>query len=85
MDIQKILAELREQRDQVAAVIEALEKISYRQTPRRGRPPKWLALSRIDVPKNGSNGSVNGSLSSVTQGKAVRDSTFAATSGGSGD
>ena len=26
MDIQKILAELREQRDQVAAVIEALEK-----------------------------------------------------------
>lgn len=84
MDIQKILADLREQRGQVAAVIEALERISYRQTPRRGRPPKWLALSRINVPKNGSNGSVNGSLSSATSGKAARNSTFAAASGGSG-
>jgi hypothetical protein len=85
MDIQKILAELREQRDQVAAVIEALEKISFQQTPRRGRPPKWLTVNRISAPKNGTNGSVNGSLSSLTPGKAASNSTFAATNGGSGD
>lgn len=77
MDIQKILAELREQRDQVAAVIEALEKISYQQAPRRGRPPKWLAVNRIDASKNGSNGSVNG--------HAAGNSTLAATNAGSGN
>jgi len=62
MDIQKILAGLREQRDQVSAVIEALEKISDTQTPRRGRPPKWLTLNRIEASKNGVNGSMNGSF-----------------------
>ena len=84
MDIQKILAELREQRDQVAAVIEALEKISFQQTPRRGRPPKWLTVNRISAMKNGANGSVNGSFSSVPSGKAARDSTFAATNAANG-
>jgi hypothetical protein len=76
MDIQKILADLREQRDQVAAVIEALERISFLPTPRRGRPPKWLTLNRINASKNGSNGSVNGSAGI---------STFAATNGRSAD
>jgi hypothetical protein len=85
MDIQRILAELREQRDQVAAVIEALERISYQQTPRRGRPPKWLAVTRINASKNGSNGSANGSLPSATSRKTARNSTFAAASAGSGD
>jgi hypothetical protein len=62
MDIQKILTGLREQRDQVSAVIEALERISDTQTPRRGRPPKWLTLHRIQASTNGVNGSMNGSL-----------------------
>ena len=39
MDIQKILAELCEQRDQIAAVIEALEKISVHQQLRRAAHP----------------------------------------------
>ena len=57
MDIQKILVDLRQQRDQVAAVIEALERISHQQTPRRGRPPKWLIANRINASRNGGNGS----------------------------
>ena len=85
MDIQKILAELREQRDQVAAVIEALEKISFQQQPRRGRPPKWLTVNCINASKNGSNGVLNGSIPLAPPRTAARDSTLKATSGGSGD
>ena len=84
MDIQKILADLREQRDQVATVIEALERISYQQTPRRGRPPKWLTVNRVKAANNGSNGSVNGSLPLALSKHAARNSTFAVTSGESG-
>jgi hypothetical protein len=79
MDIQKILAELREQRDQVAAVIAALEEMVYQQAPRRGRPPKWLTANRINAPKNGTNGSVNGSHPLATPRKPA--STFAAANG----
>jgi len=81
MDIQKILAELREQRDQVTAVIEALEKISFQQKPRRGPPPKWSTVNRIDASKNGSNGFLNGSLPFAPPKNGARNSTFKATSG----
>ena len=79
MDIQKILAELREQRDQVAAVIEALERIAYQQAPRRGRPPKWLTVNGISATENGTNGTLNGSHPLAGPRKAA--STFAAASG----
>ena len=85
MDIQKILAGLREQRDQVSAVIEALEKISDTQTPRRGRPPKWLTLNRIQASKNGVNGSMNGSLPLPAASKSASGSRFAATNRGPGN
>jgi hypothetical protein len=42
MDIQRVLADLREQRDRVEEAIVAFERIARRQVPRRGRPPKWL-------------------------------------------
>jgi hypothetical protein len=58
MDIQKILADFRLQRDLVNSVIEALQRIAQQQTPRRGRPPKWLTMNRIHTMKNGSNGSL---------------------------
>jgi hypothetical protein len=85
MDIQKILAELREQRDQVAAVIEALEKIAFQQKPRRGRPPKWLTVNRINASQNGSNGFLNGSLPVAPPRNGVVNSTLKASNGGSGD
>jgi hypothetical protein len=43
MDIQKIIADLREQLGCVEQAIVALEKIAGQQSPRRGRPPKRLS------------------------------------------
>ena len=85
MDIQKILAGLRQQRDQVSAAIEALEKIAHTQTPRRGRPPKWLTVHRVQASQNGSNGSMNGSVHLPAPRKSAGNSTFAATNRGPGN
>jgi hypothetical protein len=79
MDIQKILAELRQQRDQISAVIEALGRIAYQQAPRRGRPPKWLAMNGISETKNGTNSAVNGSHPLAPQRKPAP--AFAAANG----
>ena len=43
MNLEKILAELRVEREQVDAAIVALEGLSSSLPRRRGRPPKWLA------------------------------------------
>ena len=48
MDIHKVLADLREQRDRIVDAIVAIEEIARKQLPRRGRPPKWLAAKRSD-------------------------------------
>lgn len=85
MDIQKILTELREQRDLVAAVIEALERISFQQKPRRGRPPKWVTVNRIDASNNRSHGFLNGSIPLAPPNNAARNTTFKAANGGSAD
>jgi hypothetical protein len=85
MDIQKILTDLREQRDLVDAVIDALQRIAQQQTRRRGRPPKWLTASRIQASKNDANGSVNGAIHLPAPRKSAGNSSVALTSGGSGD
>jgi hypothetical protein len=81
MDIQKILTDLREQRDLVGAVIEALQRIAQQQTRRRGRPPKWLTAHRIQASKNGANGSVNGAIHLPAPKKLANNSAVVATSG----
>jgi hypothetical protein len=43
MDISKMLAELREQRDAIDQAIIVLERIAAGQGKRRGRPPAWMA------------------------------------------
>lgn len=45
MDTNKVLEELRNQRVRIEEAIIALERIAGK-TPRRGRPPKWLAEQR---------------------------------------
>ena len=74
MDIQKILAELRQQRDEVGAVIEALERMSFHQAPRRGRPPKWLSRKRAPVTENnaGSLGNGTRALPAARNGSRVQ-------------
>lgn len=54
MDLNKILAELRSERDQMSEAIIALERLAGGGTRRRGRPPAWLAAlkrSEPDAPK----------------------------------
>jgi hypothetical protein len=43
MDINKMLAELRNEREQVEQAIMVLERIARGQGKRRGRPPAWMS------------------------------------------
>jgi hypothetical protein len=42
MDINKMLDELRAEREQVEQAILVLERLARGQGKRRGRPPKWM-------------------------------------------
>ena len=42
MDINKMIAELREEREQVDEAILTLERLAKSRGRRRGRPPSWL-------------------------------------------
>lgn len=52
MDIGKILAELRLERDQLAEAIASLERLATHGAKRRGRPPAWLAKAKAADPDN---------------------------------
>jgi len=43
MDVSKILAELREERQQIEEAITSLERLARGRGRRRGRPPAWLS------------------------------------------
>ena len=45
MDLQKMIAELKKERDGLLIAIEALERLAAG-GKRRGRPPKWLVRTR---------------------------------------
>jgi len=56
MDINKMLAALRLERDQMAEAIEVLQRLSFGQGKRRGRPPKWMtAVKRRGRPPGSKN------------------------------
>ena len=42
MDVNKILAELREERERIDEAIVSLERMALGRGKRRGRPPKWF-------------------------------------------
>jgi len=46
MDISKILAELRQEHEQLEEAILSLERLAIGGAARRGRPPAWLAELR---------------------------------------
>ncbi len=46
MDVTKILAELRQEREQIEEAIISLERLAQGRGKRRGRPPAWLAEAR---------------------------------------
>jgi len=43
MDVTKILAELRHEREQLEEAIMSLERLARGRGRRRGRPPAWMA------------------------------------------
>ena len=46
MDIGKILADLRQEQQQLAEAISSLERLATQGAKRRGRPPAWLAKAK---------------------------------------
>jgi len=44
VDVTRILAELRAEREQIEHAIGMLERLANGRAKRRGRPPAWLAL-----------------------------------------
>ena len=49
MDVNKMLADLRQEREQIEEAIVTLERLAMGRGRRRGRPPAWL--SRVEAPK----------------------------------
>lgn len=45
MEIEKMLAELREERELIEGAIIALERLAQGGAKRRGRPPKWMLVT----------------------------------------
>jgi hypothetical protein len=51
MDVTKVLAELRQEREQIDEAILSLERLVAGRGRRRGRPPAWI--SRLPVKRRG--------------------------------
>ncbi len=49
MDISKILADLRKERDQLEEAILAIERLAYGRGKRRGRPPSWMVEAKTQL------------------------------------
>jgi hypothetical protein len=47
MDITKMLADLRTERENIEQAIIVLERIGRGQGERRGRPPKWITITHL--------------------------------------
>jgi hypothetical protein len=45
MDVMKVLAELRQERQQLEEAIMTLERLARSRGKRRGRPPAWMSQS----------------------------------------
>jgi hypothetical protein len=61
VDLNRIIQDLKVERDRLAAAIECLEQLAAGRARKRGRPPKWLNAraesgqpSNADAPKNDS-------------------------------
>jgi hypothetical protein len=70
MDVSKILAELREERQQIEEAIVSLERLAQGRGRRRGRPPAWMSEA---TPKRRGRppGSKNKVHTAVSNGAAV--------------
>ena len=52
MDIDRIIAELREELARIDEAILNFEKLAFKEKPRRGRPPAWMKAASANVPES---------------------------------
>jgi hypothetical protein len=74
MDVNKMLVDLRREREQIEEAIVTLERLALGRGRRRGRPPAWM--SQIEAPKRrgrppGSKNKTGGSGSGSPKTAAV--------------
>ena len=71
MDVNKMLAELRQERENIEQAILTLERLAMGQGRRRGRPPAWM--SNLEGPKRRGRppGSKNKTSTGSTKAAAV--------------
>jgi hypothetical protein len=53
MDVSKMLAELRQEREQIEEAIIILERLARGRGKRRGRPPLWMAATAVPTKRRG--------------------------------
>jgi hypothetical protein len=75
MDVSKILAELKAEREQIEEAILSLERLARGRGKGRGRPPAWMA--EVTLPKK--RGRPPGSKNKVRAATGNPDSTNANT------
>lgn len=51
MDVNKMLADLRQEREQIDEAIMILERLARGRGKRRGRPPAWMTATSALAPK----------------------------------
>jgi hypothetical protein len=73
MDVSKILAELKAEREQIEEAIVSLERLAMGRGRRRGRPPSWMA--EVAAPKR--RGRPPGSKNKVQQAAATQSAAIA--------
>ena len=65
MDVSKILAELRQEREQLEEAIMSLERLARGRGKRRGRPPSWMVEAKKRGRPAGSKNRTQKTASSV--------------------
>ena len=73
MDVNKMLADLRQEREHIEQAILTLERLALGQGRRRGRPPAWMSKLEQEQPRRRGRppGSKNKTVTGGTKTAAV--------------
>jgi hypothetical protein len=69
LDVDKMLAELRLEREQIEEAILTLERLARGRGRRRGRPPAWLKDAAASLAENGEADSLAGGAEPRRRGR----------------
>ena len=68
MDVSKILADLRQEKEQLEEAILSLERLAMGRGRRRGRPPSWMTVTKKRGRPPGSKNKIVGTTAPKTIG-----------------